>query len=220
MRFSETVFVVAGIAYPVLFGWGWLRRDVASKCFWVATLWGAGATAMMGSISDWPLLPRLLFSGMIGAGLLIGLTEGVRWAALAQHPQVEGKPIMSDKPSTPANTGTGPIQQSNQSGTNIGQQNNYYAAAPNPLRGSDVISQAGAAVGKVFGGRRSPADATVYEFVEITNANQLNPSAPFAYEGQLLVLKSVRSRVGLDISRPQDGMVYGGVVANVVGKAD
>jgi hypothetical protein len=157
---------------------------------------------------------------MIGASLLIGLTEGLRWARIAQSSPAEGKPTMADKSSTPPVAETGPIQQFNQSGTNIGQQNNYYQDSPNPTRGPDVISQAGAVVGRVFGGRRSPTDATVYEFVEITNANQLNPSAPFAYAGQMLVLQSVRSRVGLDISRSQDGMVYGGVVAKVVGKAD
>jgi hypothetical protein len=231
MVFAEALFAAACVAYPLLIGWAWVvigRGDhgVASKCFWFGTLWLAGATVMLGATVDWPVLPRLVFVGVIGAGLLIGLTESLRWArGEAQAPSAndllarQGKPTMSDKPSTPPTPAIGTVEQHNQAGANIGQQNNYYQTTSKPVHDPDAIHQAGATVGKVYGGRRSPTDATLYEFVEIKNANQLNAQAPFEYDGVTLVIQSVRSRIGLDISRAQDGMVYGGVIARVVGKA-
>jgi hypothetical protein len=90
---------------------------------------------------------------------------------------------------------------------------------PKPVPDLEVIREAGAVVGKVFGARRSPTDAMIYEFTEVKNSSQFNAQAGFEYDGLMLAIQSVRSRVGLDISRPQDGMVYGGVIARVVGKA-
>jgi hypothetical protein len=114
----------------------------------------------------------------------------------------------------------GPGQLFNAPGGTIYVNPTPSAPLQKPERDPQAIYQAGIAVGKVFGGRRSPANATIYEFVEIKNANQLNAQAPFEYDGVLLVLQSVQRRVRLDISRPQDGMVYGGVIANVVGTAN
>jgi hypothetical protein len=80
----------------------------------------------------------------------------------------------------------------------------------------DAILQGGVKVGKVFGGRRSPTNALIYEFVEITNARQFDLSAPFQYHGVILQLIRVKSRVGLDISRPEDGMILRDVTAHVI----
>jgi hypothetical protein len=108
--------------------------------------------------------------------------------------------------------------QNNQSGPNIiapGGKFNFYNQ-PQSQATDGVITQAGVVVGKVFGGRRSPNDATVFEFVEITNANQFNPTQPFQFNGVTLLFQSTRSRVGLNIARPDAGMTYGGVVAKVI----
>jgi hypothetical protein len=45
---------------------------------------------------------------------------------------------------------------------------------------SGDIVQAGVIVGKAFGARRSPNDATTFEFVEITHAQQFNPREPLS----------------------------------------
>jgi hypothetical protein len=225
MGFTEVIFSTAGVAYPLLAGWGWTfvgRGDFnsAKRCFWFGTLLAAGATVILGTTVDWPVLPRLVVVGAIGAGLLIGATESVRWVGaevLGQSGQ--GNPAMSEQPSPNHASSIDKIEQHNQGGQNIGQQNNYYQPMPKPVPDLEVIHQAGAVVGKVFGARRSPTDAMVYEFTEIKNSSQFNAQAGFEYDGLMLAIQSVRSRVGLDISRPQDGMVYGGVIARVVGKA-
>jgi hypothetical protein len=229
MAFNEVIFSTAGVVYPLLAGWAWIvvgRRDFVSarRCFWVGTILMAGAMVMFGATVDWPFLHRLLFFGTIGGGLLIDATEGVRWAKLEVLAQPSGDPIsrqrksaMSEKPS-PILSSIDKIEQHNQAGQNIGQQNNFYES-PKPAPEPDVIYQAGVIVGKVFGGRRSPTDATMYEFIEIKNVNQLNAQAQFEYDGQMLAILSARSRIGLDLSRSQDGMVYGGVIARVTAKA-
>jgi hypothetical protein len=83
-----------------------------------------------------------------------------------------------------------------------------------PASGDAV--QAGVVVGKAFGGRRSPNDATTFEFLEITHAQQFNPREPFEYQGIKLLFQSAQSRAGMTSSRPQDGMIYGGVIAKVL----
>jgi hypothetical protein len=226
MMFTDVIFsTVGGIAYPLLAGWAWILADRgdfanAKRCFWIGAILAAGAMIMFGVSADWSIWQRVLFTGTIGAGLLISATEGSRWVEKQlQTRSVEKKLEMSEKSSPGPAPSIGNIEQHNQSGQNIGQQNNFYPQMPNLASKSDVIIQAGAVVGKVFGGRRSPTNATIYEFTEITNTNQFNARTGFEYDGQLLVIQSVMSRIGLDISRPQDGMIYGGVTAKVVGSA-
>lgn len=81
---------------------------------------------------------------------------------------------------------------------------------------ADVIVQSGAAVGKVFGGRRSPIDATVFEFQEITQAGQFNIDAEFEYQGLIFKAMDIKSVTGLKSSRPQDGRIIEGMIAKVV----
>ncbi len=67
------------------------------------------------------------------------------------------------------------------------------------------------------GSFRSPTDAMIFEFVEITHASRLDTRYPFDFDGVSLRMISNQSRVGMDTSRPEDGMVYSGVIAQVVG---
>jgi hypothetical protein len=87
-----------------------------------------------------------------------------------------------------------------------------------PARDSDSIYQAGIIVGHVFGGRRHPNDATRFTFVEITKSGQLNSSAPFQFQNYTMQMERVESRIGMMTSRPQDGVIYSGVVARITEK--
>lgn len=115
-----------------------------------------------------------------------------------------------------------PVNQNNQSGPNInapgGKFNFYHGPPPEITSETGTIYQAGVEVGKVFGARRSPNDATTFEFVEITNANQFNPNEEFEFQDCILRFQSTRIRVRLDVMRPQAGMIYGYLVAKVIRK--
>jgi hypothetical protein len=80
----------------------------------------------------------------------------------------------------------------------------------------DAVFQAGAIVGKVYGGRRSPTDATLFEFREIAQAGQFNMNEEFEYDGYVLKAIRINSRTGLNTSRPQDGTILEGVIAKVI----
>jgi hypothetical protein len=74
-----------------------------------------------------------------------------------------------------------PVNQNNQSGPNItapGGNFNIFPAPQQPVN-TEAIYQAGIVVGKVFGDRRLPNDATTFEFKEITDCAQFNTSVPF-----------------------------------------
>jgi hypothetical protein len=86
-----------------------------------------------------------------------------------------------------------------------------------PAHASDSIYQGGIEVGKVFGGRRSPTDAMMFQFVELTHASRLDTRYPFEYDGVILRMVQAQSRVGMDTSRPEDGTVYSGITAQVIG---
>jgi hypothetical protein len=85
-------------------------------------------------------------------------------------------------------------------------------SAPQP----DVIYQAGVIVGKVFGGRRAPTDATVFEFQEITHASQFNYNAEFEYQGYVLRPLSIFSVTDMTSSRPQDGRIVKSLTARII----
>jgi hypothetical protein len=78
------------------------------------------------------------------------------------------------------------------------------------------IKQAGIVVGKAFGARRSPTDATIFEFEEITNSQQFNYNAPFEYQGHTLRLIHAETITGLNVSRPQDGRIISRVKAKIL----
>jgi len=158
-----------------------------------------------------PELARNIVLGFVGAalGASLAVWGGYAWLGTAANG--------AEKPTTMAQGGPS-VTQNNQGGPNIhapGGQFNFYGQ-PQSQATDGVITQAGVVVGKVFGGRRSPNDATTFEFVEITNANQFNPTQPFQFNGVTLAFQSTKSRVGLNIARPDAGMTYGGVVAKVI----
>jgi hypothetical protein len=83
--------------------------------------------------------------------------------------------------------------QNNQNGPNIiipGSGNNLTVYPP-PLATSqlDQFIKLALKLVKVFGARRSPIDATAFEFVDITNANQLNASEEFEFQSYILRLQ-------------------------------
>lgn len=227
----DIIWGVVLFAVTILVGSGWelMRRHQysgARLCFWFGAIILTGWDMMWITQTDSPLPLRIAVSAMVGAFALVGLSEMLRWATHEAKSQPSGgPPPMSSNPPTPPSSPAGgndaPVTQG--SGTIYNAPGGTIYAAPPPTaapqRDPESAYQAGVTVAKVFGGRRSPTDATTYEFVELKNANQLNAGMPFEYDGMLLVIQSVRTRVGLDISRPQDGMVYGGVVAKVVGAA-
>jgi hypothetical protein len=79
----------------------------------------------------------------------------------------------------------------------------------------ESIYQGGVIVGKAFG-RRSPTDATIFEFVELTNASRFNPREDFEFQAVRLHFVTAQSRTGMTSSRPEDGTIWEGVIAKVV----
>lgn len=80
----------------------------------------------------------------------------------------------------------------------------------------DHIYQGGIVVGKVVGGRRSPEDATLFEFEEIDDCRQFNTTQPFTYEGIDLIYIKDQDDALIDIARPADSPIRWGVSARVV----
>jgi hypothetical protein len=93
--------------------------------------------------------------------------------------------------------------------------NQFNMPAPPAAVEEDSIYQAGVSVGKAFGARRSPSDATIFEFSEITNCGQFNTGAPFTYKGVKLRFVSERNSALMDISRVKDSPIRYGVLARV-----
>jgi len=79
----------------------------------------------------------------------------------------------------------------------------------------DSIYQAGVIVGKAFGARRLPNDATRFEFREITNCAQLNTSAPFTYGGVKMLFEKEQNSAAIVVGR-NDSPIRFGVTARVL----
>jgi hypothetical protein len=82
-------------------------------------------------------------------------------------------------------------------------------------RDPDGIYQARIMVGKAFGARRLPTDATTFEFVEITNCAQFNTSSPFYFHDIKLRFVSEKNSAFMIVGRP-DSPIRFGVLAKVV----
>lgn len=80
---------------------------------------------------------------------------------------------------------------------------------------SEEIYQAGVIVGKAYGGRRSPRDATTFEFAEITNCTQLNTTKPFIFNGVKLQFISEKDSAMMVVGR-NDNPIRFGVLARVI----
>ena len=87
-------------------------------------------------------------------------------------------------------------------------------------RDTDAIYQAGTVVGKAIGGRRSPTDATRFLFAEIIQANRLQKTDPFEFQGQILLVEDVSNEFLLNPARSQDGRVLQEVTAKIMGGAE
>jgi hypothetical protein len=156
----------------------------------------------------------ITIGALAGAAILYGVTELLRAPANAQS---------GASSAVPSSAPSGGIQQYGPGQQIIAPSGPVYinpapSTAPSPpvAPDTDHILQGGVIVGKVFGGRPLPSDATTYEFVEITNCNQFNVGEPFFYAGRKLLFISNRKRGVFDTSRPQDGMVRGYVLAKVI----
>jgi hypothetical protein len=159
---------------------------------------------------------RVFLLSVVGALTFVFLSEALRWISTKEYSHQTAEARAPEKQKI-ANT-------INQSGNNSGQIANSIvnltvntATNPHsPAHDIDHIYQAGAIVGKVFGARRSPTDATIYEFVEITQAGQFNLAEQFAYKEFILAAQSAESVTGVDSSRPQDGKIIKKMVAKII----
>jgi hypothetical protein len=86
---------------------------------------------------------------------------------------------------------------------------------PQPVLSDDAIYQAGIVVGKVFGARRLPNDATRFEFREITNASQFNTSVPFIFGGVKMIFEKEENSATFVAGR-NDNPIRFGVTARVL----
>jgi hypothetical protein len=136
---------------------------------------------------------------------------------------------MSSSAANAQSTGGGSptIQQNNQGVPNFNvpgshNQFNLYqtpAEKPDAVRPAiepDAIYQAGVIVGRAFGARRSPTDATIYTFIEISHADQMNLWAPFSYDGVNMVMRTTESCDGVASDRPSAGKICYNIVAKVL----
>jgi hypothetical protein len=170
----------------------------------------AGVCLFWASMGDQPVTPQRIILFVIGAAIggfaLLAAGEWIRPTLAQNNPPI----------STP-----GGATQNNQSGPNFnvpgsGNQINIYPPTAPQAAAGDSISQAGVVVGQAFGGRRSPTDATIFEFQEVTHAQQFNVDAPFQYQGHTLRAVRIETTVGLDSSRPQDGRIIYLMTAKVI----
>jgi hypothetical protein len=179
------------------------NRLLAADLWYVSALFPLGIVCLYwGTLGDQPLSAQRIILGIAGAavGCCLFLAAG-EW--MPPTTAASAQPSQSTQPS--------PVpSQNNQNGQNIiipGSGNNLTVYPPPPAPSqTGSIYQAGIEVGKVFGARRSPSDATAFEFVEITNANQLNASEEFEFQSHILRLQ--RGWI--------ERMTYGGVIGKII----
>jgi len=122
------------------------------------------------------------------------------------------------------NTEVGTVAPANQTGVVAGiingnvTVNTTIPSQPHKAeaRDMDAIYQAGILVGKVYGARRSPTDATVFEFVEITHASQLNTADVIQYQNYSLRILTLDTKIGMMSSRPEDGTIFQKITAKII----
>jgi hypothetical protein len=156
----------------------------------------------------WAYLPNYVVGAIVGALVFVVAPETTRWlngGALAQAPT----PIP-----TPPN-----VNQYNQGAPNFNvpgnsNQFNFYNKSPEPTSDT-MIYQAGVVVGKAFGARRLPNDATHFQFAEITNCAQFNTGAPFTYGGIRMIFEKEENSAYMVVGRPDSPIRYG-VLARVL----
>jgi hypothetical protein len=185
MSANEFVLSILSLGSSILAGWGYTimvtpggSTRAARILFWITAM-GFGSLGAVWAANQEHLTPvNLSIAAIIGATAAVGLA----WVlSQLEHP------VMAQDKEAPVKSET---TQSNQSGPNISISGSGNRLVINPTpqqpRGEEVIYQAGIVVGRVFGGRRSPTDATLFEFQEITQAGQFNTNAEFEYQGFIL----------------------------------
>jgi hypothetical protein len=111
------------------------------------------------------------------------------------------------------------VNQNNQTGPNFNvpgnnNQFNLYNRPPEPTSDT-MVYQGGIVVGKAFGARRLPNDATHFQFAEITNCAQFNTGAPFTYGGIRMIFEKEENSAYMVAGRPDSPIRYG-VLARVL----
>src|ERR1700730_14662634 len=196
-----------------------MRRDHNYRASWGWALWAilpGFLPALYFASQGMPVNIRNITLGAIGA--VAGACAAIWIGYMIAGSQVAATTTVGDikSPSPHAST---PMQQNNQG---PGQQfkapggNIYVNPSPQPPPDSGTIQQAGVVVGNAFGARRSPTDATLFEFTEITNCGRFNLGTPFIYKGVKMQFVREKNSAMLEISRQQDSPIRYGVVAKVL----
>jgi hypothetical protein len=153
----------------------------------IAIVWGATTKE---SAKVW--IPTVAFIGAVGA---VGLTGALRAINSAELQLAQSDKAAQTSNGAPNFNFQGPSTNTFNLSREPQQQTENAAR--------EEIYQAGISVGKVFGGRRSPTNATIFEFQEITQAGQFNLGAEFEYQDYVLKPLHIQTVTGLNISRPQ-----------------
>jgi hypothetical protein len=194
-----------------------MRRDHKYRESWAWACWAilpGFLSALYLTSEGVPVEVRNIALGSLGAA--IGACAAI-WLGYVIAGAGATSPPPTGVKSPPA--AATPIQQNNQG---AGQQFNAPSGTINvyppshQVPDSGNVTQAGVIVGKAFGARRSPTDATVFEFTEITNCGSLNTDAPFFYDGVNLQFIKERDSVMMLMGRAQDSPIRFGVVAKVL----
>lgn len=158
-------------------------------------------------------IASILIGSIAGGAILFAATEMMKRPANAQS-----SPAERPTPPSIGQHNQGPGQQFNAPGGQI-YVNPPISQLPQQQQTNDdpnKIYQAAIPVGNVYGGRRLPNDSTVYEFVEITNAERFNAEATFKYQGVSLKCIGFKMMSGMTAGRMPDGMIYTQLLAKVV----
>jgi hypothetical protein len=192
MGFTEFYLIEGGLGFGLLVSLGigvlTFRHPAyrfARICSWagaalfvsIAIVWGATTKE---SAKVW--IPTVAFIGAVGA---VGLTGALRAINSAELQLAQSDKAAQTSNGAPNFNFQGPSTNTFNLSREPQQQTENAAR--------EEIYQAGISVGKVFGGRRSPTNATIFEFQEITQAGQFNLGAEFEY--QIMFLNRSISRL-------------------------
>lgn len=169
--------------------------------------------------------PSYPIASLIIIAVLGATASGGLWLFIGKQYEMDREEQLQKKvPLDSAKTDTHSATSTNQTGVTAGTINGNVTintispAQPHKAttNKSDAIYQAGIIVGRAFGARRLPTDATVFEFVEITHASQFNLAESFEYQGLILKVLSVDTKIGLMSSRPEDGTILQKITAKII----
>ena len=193
-----------------------MRRDRNYRASWGWFFWAIspGLLSALYLTSD-PGVSVELRNVVLGSlGAAGGMCAAIWLGYLIQGEPAGAQSTPGTSPSTVPSVqqnNQGPGQQFNAPGGSI-----YVNPLPQTMPDSGIIQQAGASVGNAFGARRSPTDATRFEFVEITHAEKLNTAEPIVYQGIKMKITYMKGRSGLDVTRSSEGTILTEVIAKIM----